>query len=372
MKVPFLDLNAPYLELQNELDEAYRKVMTAGWYILGEEVEAFEYEFADYCGVKHCIGVGNGLDALSLVLRAWNIREGDEIIVPANTFIATWLAVTHVGAKIVAIEPDERTYNMDPEKVEAAITSRTKVILPVHLYGQPADMAAIISLARKYNLKVLEDAAQAHGALFKGRRTGGLGDAAGFSFYPGKNLGAFGDAGAITTNDECLAQTVRALRNYGSYKKYAHDMIGYNSRLDEIQAALLRVKLKYLDQWNLRRAEIARIYNEELKGSSLILPYVPEWAQPVWHLFVVRSNFRDVLQEKLAQKGITTLIHYPATPHTQRAYSSEEELTQGRFTCSERMANEVLSLPMGPHLTEEEVGFVVHSVNQILTKIVCT
>ncbi|MCX7780189.1 MAG: DegT/DnrJ/EryC1/StrS family aminotransferase [Negativicutes bacterium] len=365
MKIPFLDLKAAYLELKEELDAALSRVMNSGSFILGTEGEAFEREFAAYCGVRHCIGVGNGMDALTLVLKAWGIGPGDEVIVPANTFIATWLAVSHTGASVVAVDPDERTYNMNPEKVEAAVTKRTKAIIPVHLYGQPADMKPINAIARKYRIKVLEDAAQAHGALYEGKRTGGLGDAAGFSFYPGKNLGAFGDAGAITTNDDCLAQRLRALRNYGSHVKYVHEIIGYNSRLDEMQAALLRVRLKHLDAWNARRIELARIYCRELADTALVLPYVPAWAQPVWHLFVVRCKSRDSLQRKLAEKGIAALIHYPIPPHLQHAYNSI--LPPNDSACSEKLADELLSLPIGPHLREDEVYAVISAIRQILT-----
>ena len=300
MKIPFLDIKASYLELKEGFDAAYQRVMDSGWYIQGEELKAFETEFAEYCGVKHCIGVGNGLDALHLILRAMDIGEGDEVIVPANTFIATWLAVTYAGATPVPVEPDERTYNIAPSKIEAAITKRTKAIMPVHLYGQPADMDPIVEIAARYNLKVIEDAAQAHGAKYKGRHTGGLGDAAGFSFYPGKNLGAFGDGGTVTTNDAELAKKVRMLGNYGSSVKYKNDIKGFNSRLDELQAAFLRVKLKKLAEWNKRRKVIANCYLNELEGvKDIILPYVPDWADPVWHLFVVHTKERYKLQHYL-------------------------------------------------------------------------
>src|SRR6185436_8312757 len=292
--VPFLDFSAPYEELKPELDEAYSRFMRSAWYILGKEVEAFEQEFSNYCGVKHCIGVGNGLEALHLVLRAWGVGEGHEVIVPSNTYIATWLAVSYADATPVPVEPDPRTFNLDPARIEAAITPRTRAIMPVHLYGQPADMDPIIEIARKHGLKVLEDNAQAQGALYKGRRTGGLGDAAGNSFYPGKNLGAFGDAGAVTTNDADLADRIRTLRNYGSKKKYYNEIKGYNSRLDEMQAAFLRVKLRKLDEWNDRRRVIANRYQEELAGSSsLTLPFVPSWAALGWHLYVIRHPQRD-------------------------------------------------------------------------------
>lgn len=361
MHIPFLDLQAPYRKLKAELDDAYRRVMESGWYILGQEVSAFEEEFAAYCGVKHCIGVGNGLEALHLVLRAWDIGPGDEVIVPANTYIATWLAVTYAGAIPVPVEPDERTYNIDPTKIEAAITSRTKAIIPVHLYGQTADMEPINELARRYSLKVLEDAAQAQGALYKGRKAGSLGDAAGFSFYPGKNLGAFGDAGAVTTNNDELADKVRMLRNYGSRIKYHNDVAGFNSRLDELQAALLRVKLKYLDIWNERRRKIAARYLDGLKNSRLVLPFIPNWAQPIWHLFVVRTSNRTELQDKLATAGIGTLVHYPIPPHLSGAYKKAGWI-KGDFPLTERLADEVLSLPMGPHLSEEQVNYIIETM----------
>ena len=350
-KIPFLDLGASYLELKDELDVAYRRVMESGWYILGKEVDAFESEFAGYCGVRHCVGVGNGLEALHLVLQAWEIGPGDEVIVPSNTYIATWLAVTYTGATLVPVEPSEKTYNIDPEQIEAAITPRTRAILPVHLYGQPADMDPICRIASRHGLKVLEDAAQGHGAMYRGRRVGSLGDAAAFSFYPGKNLGAFGDGGAVTTNDPELAQKVRMLRNYGSPVKYVNELAGFNSRLDELQAALLRVKLRCLDDWNRRRRRVAEFYFKELSGlfQDLVLPYVPDWADPCWHLFVVQSPDRDAFQARLEKDGVGTLIHYPVTPHLQRAY---EKLgyARGSFPIAERLAERVLSLPMGPHL----------------------
>jgi dTDP-4-amino-4,6-dideoxygalactose transaminase len=356
MKIPFLDLKAPYLELKNELDEAYKRVMESGWYILGEECEAFEKEFADYCGTKYCIGVGNGLDALHLILRAYGIGRGDEVIVPANTYIATWLAVSYADAKPIPVEPDEKTYNINPGLIEQAITDRTKAIIAVHLYGQPADMDSINALAKKYNLKVIEDAAQAHGAKYKGHRAGSLGDAAGFSFYPGKNLGAIGDGGAVTTNDPVLAENIKVLRNYGSRIKYYNEVKGFNSRLDELQAALLRVKLSKLDEWNQRRSKVARIYLQELKNcNDLIMPYVPEWVEPSWHLFVVRSQKRDDLQSYLFKNDIGTLIHYPVPPHLSEAYA-DMNYKIGDFPITEKIAKSVLSLPMGPHISDIEIS----------------
>lgn len=368
MNIPFLDLDSPYLELKNELDSACLRVMKSGRYILGKEVEAFEAEFAAYCESKHCIGVGNGLDALHLILRAMDIGPGDEVIVPSNTYIATWLAVSYCGATPVPVEPDERTNNIDPARIEASITSRTKAILAVHLYGQPADMDPIISLARKFSLKIIEDCAQAHGARYKGRRVGSLGDAAGFSFYPGKNLGAIGDGGAVTTNDEVLAQRVKILRNYGSEVKYHNVVKGYNSRLDELQAALLRVKLSLLDEWNERRRDIAVRYLQDLTAiPALMLPFIPDWAEPVWHLFVVRHVQRDSIQAKLTETGVGTMIHYPIPPHLQPAYS-ELKLNEGDFPIAEQMAKEVLSLPMGPHLDGPGQQFVISAIkNACLT-----
>lgn len=362
MKIQFLDLKTPYIELKNEMDEAYKRVMESGWYILGKECEAFEKEFADYCGTKHCIGVGNGLDALHLILRAYGIGEGDEVIVPANTYIATWLAVSYAGAKPIPVEPDEKTYNINPILIEQAITEKTKAIIAVHLYGQPADMDSINYLAKKYNLKVIEDAAQAHGAKYKGRRTGSLGDAAGFSFYPGKNLGAIGDGGAITTNDPVLAEKVKILRNYGSKIKYYNEIKGFNSRLDELQAALLRIKLSKLDEWNGRREIVAHKYIEELHNSTnIVLPQIPEWVDPVWHLFVVRCSERDKLQNHLNSAGIGTLIHYPIPPSLSSAYADMDYKT-GDFPITEQLARSVLSLPIGPHIEEHEILRIIEEV----------
>lgn len=364
MKVPFLDLLAAYEELRPELDEAYQRCMSSGWYILGREVEAFEEEYAAYCGVKYCVGVGNGLDALHLILRAFGIGPGDEVIAPSNTYIATWLAVSYAGAKPVPVEPDPLTYTLDPERIEAAITPRTRAIMPVHLYGQPADMDPIMSIARRYGLKVIEDNAQAQGALYDGQRTGSLGDAAGNSFYPGKNLGAFGDAGAITTDDKQLAERALALRNYGSERKYYNEVQGFNSRLDELQAAFLRVKLARLDDWNGRRRTIAERYAQELSGiAGLTLPTVPHWAEPVWHLFPVRHQGRYELQKSLAEAGIGTLIHYPVPPHLSGAYSNGP-WKQGEFPIAEEIAETELSLPIRPHLGFQSQGEVIQAVRR--------
>jgi dTDP-4-amino-4,6-dideoxygalactose transaminase len=350
VKVPFLDLQAAYLELQAELDAACRRVMASGWYILGQEVEAFESEFAAYCGVRHCIGVSNGLDALELILRGYGIGAGDEVIVPANTFIATWLAVSRAGAIPVPVEPNESTHTIEVEHVEKAISSRTRAVMPVHLYGQPADMQPICDVAHRHGLKVIEDAAQAHGARYRGQRAGGLGDAAGFSFYPGKNLGALGDGGAVVTNDDGLAAQIRLLRNYGSRVKYYNEIKGCNARLDALQAAVLRVKLGRLDEWNLQRRRVAEGYLKALsRMPQLVLPQVPDDVEPSWHLFVVRHPRRDELQRHLSGAGIETLIHYPVPPHLSPAYS-DLSYVRGDYPKTERIADSLLSLPIGPHL----------------------
>jgi dTDP-4-amino-4,6-dideoxygalactose transaminase len=362
--ISFLDLCWPYQNLKQEIDAAISRVLASGWYILGPEVEAFEAEYAAYCGARHCVGVANGLDALHLALRAMGVGPGDEVIVPSNTYIATWLAVSQCGAVPVPVEPDPETFNIDPAQIEAAITPHTKVILPVHLYGQPADLDPILWIARAHGLKVLEDAAQAHGARYKGRRIGSHGDAVAWSFYPGKNLGALGDAGAITTNDDELADRLRVLRNYGSRVKYVNEVPGWNSRLDPLQAAVLRVKLQHLDAWNARRAEIAGLYREKLAGSGVALPAVPAWAEPVWHLFVIRHPRRDAVQQALNEAGIGTLIHYPIPPHRQQAYANLG-YPAGAFPIAERLADDVLSLPMGPHLRLQEAQQVAHVLQKV-------
>jgi len=358
MNIPFLDLKATYLELQQEIDAAIKRVLDSGWYILGEEVDAFEQEFAAYCEAQHCVGVANGLDALHLALLALGVGADNEVIVPSNTYIATWLAVSQCGAKPIPVEPDAATYNIDPARIEAAITPRTKVILPVHLYGQPADMDPILAIARKHGLKVLEDGAQAHGGSYKGKRLGAHGDVVAWSFYPGKNLGAFGDGGAITTDDAKIAERIRVLRNYGSRVKYVNEVRGLNSRLDPIQAATLRVKLKVLDAWNARRAEIASRYQSGLANIGLTLPFVPEWAEPSWHLYVVQHPQRDALQKKLGEAGVGTLIHYPIPPHLQQAYASAADV-RGHLTIAEKIANQCISLPIGPHLDEASTSAVI-------------
>lgn len=358
MRIPFLDLGAASAELRDQLRLAFDRVVDSGRYILGEECASFEQSFAEYCSTAHCVGVGNGLDALHLILRGYDIGEGDEVIVPSNTFIATWLAVTFAGATPVPVEPDPSTYNIDPLRIAAAVTPRTRAIIVVHLYGQPADMDPIVALARQHNLKVIEDAAQAHGARYKQRRVGSLGDAAAFSFYPGKNLGAIGDAGAVTTDDPRLAERLKKLRSYGSVVKYRHELLGFNSRMDELQAAFLRAKLARLDEWNNRRKLLAARYLAGLKSSSLVLPFVPDWAEPVWHLFAVQHGSRDRFQALLSASGIDTVVHYPLPPHLQSAYA-DLGMRKGMFPISERIHDSVFSLPMGPHLSESEVDRVI-------------
>ncbi|WP_332856265.1 DegT/DnrJ/EryC1/StrS family aminotransferase [Duganella sp. S19_KUP01_CR8] len=364
MSVPFLDLKAINLSQGDELEAAFKRVLHSGWYILGSETGAFEASFATYCKSKHGIGVANGLDAIFMILKAYGIGPGDEVIVPSNTFIATWLAVSDCGATPIPVEPTADGFNIDPARVEAAITPRTKAIMPVHLYGQTADMDPLQALAAKHGLKLIEDAAQAHGALYRGRVAGQLGDAAAFSFYPGKNLGALGDGGAVTTSDDDLADQIRTLRNYGSKVKYYNEVPGYNSRLDELQAALLSVKLPKLDGDNAKRRAIAAIYQRELAGlPGLALPHVPEWAEPVWHVYVVRHAQRDALAKALAEQGIGTIVHYPVPPHLQPAYA-HLGYQPGDFPLAEAIHKEVLSLPMGPTMTAEQAMEVVAAVRK--------
>jgi dTDP-4-amino-4,6-dideoxygalactose transaminase len=366
MRVPFLELKPTYEELRAEFDADYHRVMDSGWYLLGKETEGLESEFAAFCGVKHCVAVANGLDALHIILRSLEIGPGHEVIVPSNTFIATWLAVSYAGATPIPVEPDERTFNIDPKRVEAAITPRTRAIMPVHLYGQPADMDPILEIAARHKLQVIEDAAQSQGATYKSRRAGSLGHSAGVSFYPGKNLGAFSDAGAVTTNDDALAARVRMLRNYGSQKKYFNEAKGFNSRIDELQAAFLRTKLKKLDEWNGRRASQASRYLTELRGlKNLELPFVPESTAPVWHLFVIRHPERDALQENLAKAGVGTLIHYPVPPHLAEAYA-DLNYRPGAFPIAEKFAKTVLSLPIGPHLSAEAQDCVIQAIRKAI------
>ena len=367
--ISFLDLKALNAGFRDELVEACTRVIDSGWYITGNELTQFEREFAEYCGSKHCIGVANGLDALVLTLRAWKelgkLKDGDEVIVPANTYIASILAITENDLVPVLVEPDEVSLNLCPHHVQAAITSKTRAILPVHLYGQLAEMPALLDIAKQHNLLVLEDSAQAHGASLGGRKAGNWGDASGFSFYPGKNLGALGDAGAVTTNDDELAQTLRALRNYGSHEKYKNLYQGVNSRLDEIQAAMLRVKLKYLDQQTTHRRQIAQVYMKGIQNPLLTLPLSQNTdplalSSHVWHLFVVRCQNRDALQKYLADHGIQTLIHYPIPPHQQQAYPEWNALS---FPLTEAIHQQVLSLPMGPTLTLEDAAKIVAVIN---------
>lgn len=359
--IPFLDLGAAYRELKTEIDAAIHRVLNSGWYILGPEVDAFEAEWAAWCGADHAVGVANGLDALILALRALDIGAGDEVIVPSNTYIATWLAVTAVGARPVPVEPDPATHNIDPARVATAITSATRAILPVHLYGQPADLDPILALARQHGLAVVEDAAQAHGARYRGRRIGAHGDVVCWSFYPGKNLGALGDGGAVTTNRADLADRIRVLRNYGSRVKYVNEVQGVNSRLDPIQAAVLRAKLPHLDAWTDRRRAIAGAYAEGLQDSGLILPHVPDWAEPAWHLYVLRSPDRDGLQKRLTEAGVGTLIHYPIPPHMQVAYA-DLGLAPDALPLARDLSGEVLSLPMGPQLPLADAARVIDAV----------
>lgn len=361
--VKFLDMRPMHDKIKNEIMQAIERVYDSNWYILGKEVEKFEEEFATYCGTKYCIGVGNGLEALHLILRGYGIGEGDEVIVPSNTYIATALAVSYSGATPVFVEPDTRTYNIDPTLIESAITDKTKAIMAVHLYGQPCDMDSINEIARKHNLKVIEDNAQSQGATYKGKKTGNLGDAAGISFYPGKNLGALGDAGAITTNDEDLANKIRTLRNYGSNKKYFNEYKGFNSRLDEMQAAVLRVKLRYLDEWNAYRKEVASNYLNKINNKNIILPYVHKDINPVWHQFIIRTNNREDLQKYLEEQGISTMIHYPVPIHKQEAYKEYSDMI-GRLPIAESIADEILSLPIYPEMSKFDIDKVIESINR--------
>ena len=361
--IPFLDLRRVNQPFDADIKSAIVRVLESGWYISGNEVKSFETEFARYCEVGHCVGMANGLDALTMALRAMGIGPGDEVIVPSNTFIATWLAVTTVGALPVPVEPVEQTYNLDPARVEAAITRRTRVIIPVHLYGQPADLDPLLALASRHGLKVLEDAAQAQGSRYRGRRVGGHGDAVAWSFYPGKTLGALGDAGAVTTNDAQLAERLRLLGNYGSRVKYRHELAGGNSRLDEMQAAVLRIKLRALDDCNAHRVQIAKHYLAGLDGLGLGLPCTLSETEPVWHLFVIRHQQRDALARLLAEHGVATLVHYPTPPHLQPAYAALG-MGKGSLPVSERIHDEVLSLPIGPVQTAEETNAVIAAVRR--------
>jgi dTDP-4-amino-4,6-dideoxygalactose transaminase len=389
IKVPFNDFKAPYLELKGEFDEAYHRFMESGWLVLGKETSAFEEEYAAYCEATHCVGVSNGLDALHLALRALGVGPGDEVIVPSNTYIATWLAVTQVGAAPVPVEPDPTTFNIDPGLVEQAVTPRTKVILAVNLYGQPCDYDPLLAIARKHGIKLAIDNAQAQGARYKGRRVGGIADIECHSFYPSKNLGAFGEAGAVTTHNPELADKIRVLRNYGSHIRYHNEVPGYNNRIDELQAAFLRVKLRHLDEWNTRRSAIAEKYlvalgdreqetevRDQKSASSssrihnpkskIVLPTVPTWANSVWHLFVIRHPQRDALQKHLCSSGIQTIIHYPIPPHLSGAYSDLRTLNSSlwHLPIAEQLASEVLSLPITPHLGPTQQDEVIAALQK--------
>lgn len=361
-QVPFLDLRAAYAETREETDEAVHRVLDGGWYIRGAEVEAFEREFAAYSGSRHCVGVSNGLDALSLVLRAWDIGPGDDVLVPSHTFIATWLAVANVGARPVPVEVDPATYNLDPDRVQGAITPRTRAVIPVHLYGRPAPIAALMDIAEQSGIRLLADAAQSHGSRVDGVPTP-VGHAAGVSFYPGKNLGAVGDGGAVLTDDDELADRLRMLANYGSRRKYHHELQGLNCRLDELHAAVLRVRLRCLDEWNARRRAIAGIYDDALREvSGLTLPPSDDGAiSSSWHLYVVAHPARDALQAHLARCGVETLVHYPIPPHRSAAFAGLG-LAAGSLPVAERAADTVLSLPIGPHMTPGQVEAVVTAV----------
>ena len=358
--IRFLDLHRVNERFRGEMEEAFRRVLDRGWYLQGEENERFAADFARFCGVRRAIGVANGLDALRLIVKAYGIGPGDEVIVPANTFIATILAVSENGATPVPVEPDPRTFCIDPSRIEEAVTSRTRAIIAVHLYGQAADMAPICEIARRHGLKVIEDAAQAHGALYRGRRTGSLGDAAGFSFYPGKNLGALGDAGAVTTDDEELCERVKALGNYGSDRKYHHVAKGVNSRLDELQAAFLDIRLRALDADNARRREISRVYRSGIANPRVALPVVADEQSHVWHLFVVRCDDRASLARHLEERGIQTNVHYPIPPHLQGAYAEWKDRS---YPVTEAIHREVLSLPISPVMEDDEVVQVIEAVN---------
>lgn len=363
--VPFLDVGATYEELRTQIDNAIAEVLDSGWFLLGSQLEAFESEFADYVETEHAVGVGSGLDALTLALRALDIGPDDEVVVPSNTYIATWLAVSAVGATPIPVEPDPGTHNIDVTRIEAALTSRTKAILPVHLYGQPADLGPLLDLGRTSGCAIVEDAAQAHGARYQGRRIGGIGDVTCWSFYPGKNLGAFGDGGAVTTNNGEVAERVRVLRNYGSREKYVNEVRGVNSRLDEIQAAVLRVKLRHLDAWTARRVEIASHYLQAFADvPSLKVPQILPGVESAWHLFVVRHARREALRAHLTERGVQTLIHYPIPPHRQAAYA-DLTIASG-LPIASRLASEVLSLPIGPHLDLAHARTVADALHEWL------
>ncbi|EPT0408274.1 DegT/DnrJ/EryC1/StrS family aminotransferase [Campylobacter upsaliensis] len=358
--VKFLDLKKVNERFNKEFEVKFKELLDSGWFLLGEQTKLFEKQFANYCGVEHCIGVANGLDALRLIIRAFDFEKGSEILVPANTYIASILAISDNDCKPILIEPELRTYNIDPNRIEANISSKTKAIMVVHLYGKVCDMDKISTIAQKYSLKLIEDCAQAHGAIYSGQRVGSFGDAAGFSFYPGKNLGALGDAGAVLCKDEALATKIRALANYGSLKKYENIYQGLNSRLDELQAGILSIKLKMLDKDNEARRRIAQIYLKNIKHKDVILPCCEKEEGHVWHCFVIRTPFRDALVKYLKQNGIETIIHYPIAPHKQECY---KDLSHLSLPLSEQIHNEVLSLPISPVMSEEDALRITDLIN---------
>ncbi|WP_273403399.1 DegT/DnrJ/EryC1/StrS family aminotransferase [Campylobacter avium] len=359
--IKFLDLKKINDRFNKDFEAKFKELLASGWYLLGEENKSFEQNFAKYCGVKNCVGVANGLDALRLIIKAFDFEKDSEIIVPANTYIASILAITDNNCKPVLVEPDINTYNINPKLIEEKITSKTRAIMVVHLYGQAVNMDEIIKIAQKYKLKIIEDCAQAHGAFYKDKRVGSLGDVAGFSFYPGKNLGALGDGGCVTTNDDEIAAKIRALANYGSHKKYENLYKGLNSRLDELQAGILDIKLKYLDEDNEKRKNIAKFYLKEIKNKNIILPYYDSESSHVWHLFVIRTQKRDELQSYLSSKEIQTIIHYPIPPHKQACYQEFGHLS---LPITEQIHKEVLSLPISPVMSMQEADFVVKTLNE--------
>lgn len=359
--IKFLDLKKINNRYREEIDSRIKDILDKGWYLQGEENENFTKNFANFCGTKFALGVANGLDALNLIIKAYGFGNGDEIIVPANTYIATILAISENGCIPILVEPDIKTYNINPDSIEEKITTKTKAIMVVHLYGQAVQMEKIWKIAKKYNLKIIEDSAQAHGAIYQENRTGNLGDASGFSFYPGKNLGCMGDGGAVTTNDEELFNKIKAIANYGSDRKYHHIYKGVNSRLDEIQAAVLDIKLKHLDSDNNKRREISKYYRENIKNSKIILPETYDEKSHVWHIFAVRTQNRDEFQKYLTEKGIQTIIHYPTPPHKQGAYKEWNNLS---FPITEEIHNTILSLPIFPVMTDSEIEKVVEVVNE--------
>lgn len=359
--IKFLDLHKINERFRPQIDEALKRVLDSGWYLLGKEDAQFEADFAQYCGTKYCIGCANGLDALNLIIKAYGFGAGDEIIAPANTYIASILAITQNNCTPVLVEPDINTYNINPDLIEEKITSMTKAIMVVHLYGQAVQMEKIWQLAKKYDLKVIEDSAQAHGAIYQGKRTGNLGDASGFSFYPGKNLGCLGDGGCVTTNDDDLAAKIRAIRNYGSNIKYNNIIQGINSRLDEVQAAVLDIKYAFLDEDNEKRRKIADFYRKNIKNPLIVLPQTDDEKSHVWHIFAVRTEERNRLQKHLSDNNIQTLIHYPIPPHKQECYKEMNNLC---FPITEKIHEEILSIPISPVLTGEEAAIIVEVLNE--------